>query len=336
MADLHLYRSIVKVRDFLLGLLGKEVLIFLCFLVLSGIFWLVMALNETYEKEVQVEVQLVNIPKNVVITEELPSLIKVTVRDKGYQIGSYLYGKVLKKLKIDFNTYSNGKGGGGMTNTELQRLLYQRLYGSSKIVSIKPDRLEFQYNLGRNKKVPVKLLGHIVPAKGYYLAKAAFEPDSVVVYAVKPLLDSISVVYITPQQVVNFRDTVRREVPLRKIAGAKVTPQTVRMTLTPDVLAEEEVEVPIEAVNMPEDKVLRTFPQKAKVRFVAGARILRNMPKNAETKQLLPRGFRVVADYQDIMSRQADKCRLFLRSTPMGIRSAQLVTDEADYLIEQR
>ena len=336
MASLHLYRTIIKVRNFLLRLISKEVLIFLFFFVLSGIFWLLMALNETYERELQVRVQLINVPKNVVITEELPQTVRVTVRDKGYAIGSYLYGKVLKKVKVDFETHSNGKGGGGMSNTELQRTILNLMYNSTKVVSIKPDRLEFQYNLGRHKKVPVKLLGHIVPANGYYLSKVAFDPDSVVVYAAKPLLDAISVVYITPQQVLNFRDTVKREVQLRHIKGTKVMPEQVKMTLAPDVLAEEEVEVPIEAINMPDDMVLRTFPSIIKVRFVVGSRVLRNMPKRAETKQLLPRGFRVVADYNDIVSRQSDKCRLTLVSFPAGVRNAQLVNNEVDYLLEQR
>ena len=295
-----------------------------------------MALNETYEREVQVGVQLVNVPKNVVITEEPPATVKVTVRDKGYFIGSYLYGNVLKKIRMDFGTYSNGKGGGIMTNAEVQRQLYQLLYKSTKIVSLKPDRIEFQYNLGRHKKVPIKLLGHIQPEKGYYLAKAKFEPDSITVYAAKALLDSIKVVYIAPQQVVNFRDTVRRDVPLRRIAGAKVMPETVRMTLIPDVLAEEVVEVPIEAVNMPEGMVLRTFPSKVKVHFVVGARILRKMPKNAETKQLLPRCFHVIADYHDIAGGEGDKCKLTLRSVPGEVRNARLEKDEVDYLLEQR
>ena len=41
---------------------NKEFLIFLFFLILSGTFWLLMTLNETYEKEIEVPVTLVEIP----------------------------------------------------------------------------------------------------------------------------------------------------------------------------------------------------------------------------------------------------------------------------------
>ena len=46
-------RSLLRmVRDFLFSTANKEFLIFLFFLALSGIFWLFMTLDETYEQEV--------------------------------------------------------------------------------------------------------------------------------------------------------------------------------------------------------------------------------------------------------------------------------------------
>ena len=56
-------------------------------------------------------------------------------------------------------------------------------------------------------------------------------------------------------------------IDLRKFTNAKCIPSKVKMKLYPDVLTEESVEVPIEAINMPEDKVMRTFPSKVKVRW---------------------------------------------------------------------
>ena len=38
------------IRDFLFSKTNREFLIFLLFLLLSGIFWLMMTFNETYEK----------------------------------------------------------------------------------------------------------------------------------------------------------------------------------------------------------------------------------------------------------------------------------------------
>ena len=46
------------IRNFLFSSANKEFLIFLFFLSLSGIFWLMMTLNETYEKEFKLPVRL--------------------------------------------------------------------------------------------------------------------------------------------------------------------------------------------------------------------------------------------------------------------------------------
>ena len=323
------------IRKFLFKMVNKEFLIFFFFLALSGVFWLLMALNETYEKEVSVEMRMVNVPKNVVIVNELPSTARFTIRDKGFIMMGYLYGNILRPLTIDFNTYANAKREGSVSGTDLQKQLYLQLYKSSKITAIKPEKIDFSYNFGQNKKVPAKLLGYVIPSNGYYMSRVKFDPDSVTVYASKKLLDSIKTAYTVRQHIANVTDTTSMMVSIRKIQGAKFVPSNIKMTLYPDVLTEESVEVPIEAVNMPDGYVLRTFPLKVRVKFVVGANKLKSMPKNIETKTLLPTGFKLVADYNNISNKE-EKCKIYLRSVPNGIRNARPEVSEVDYLIEQR
>ncbi len=80
------------VGNFLFSSLNKEFPIFLFFLLLSGAFWLMMALNETYEEELKVPVRLVGMPRNAVMTDEPADTVKVTVRDKGFTLVTYKYG----------------------------------------------------------------------------------------------------------------------------------------------------------------------------------------------------------------------------------------------------
>ena len=76
-------------RNFLSRIVSKEFLIFLFFLVLSGAFWLVMTLNETYEREFSIPLRIVDVPRNVVITSDPDTVVRFTVRDKGYMIAAY-------------------------------------------------------------------------------------------------------------------------------------------------------------------------------------------------------------------------------------------------------
>ena len=69
------------IRYFLSKLINKEFLFFLFFLLLSGLFWLTNVLDDYYEHEFTVGVRLTKIPKNVVLTSEMDSVVRVVVRD---------------------------------------------------------------------------------------------------------------------------------------------------------------------------------------------------------------------------------------------------------------
>ena len=54
-----------RVRDFFFSAVNKEFLIFLSFLLLSGAFWLILTLNETYEREIVMSTRLEGVPKSL-------------------------------------------------------------------------------------------------------------------------------------------------------------------------------------------------------------------------------------------------------------------------------
>lgn len=314
-------------RGFLFKLLNKEFLFFLFFLALSGIFWLMMTLNETYEQEIPIGLRLTGIPKNVVMTTEMSDTAYITVRDKGFMLLSYITSSKLHPLTYNFSSYADRQTNKGQISVaDIQKSVRKQLFASTVITAIKAERLEFYFNYGLNKEVEVKLVGNVVPASNFYLSHVQFSPEKVVVYATKDKLDSIHSVTTEYQNIVNFDDTVVRKVRLKPIVGAKIVPSTISLTLYPDILTEESVEVPITAINKPEGLTVRTFPQKVKVRFTVGASMFRT---------IRPSDFQVVVDYREIAARPSDKCNLYLQSKPHGVSNAHLEIKQIDYLIEQ-
>ena len=316
------------VRNFLFSSANREFLTFFFFLVLSTIFWLMTALNETYEREIGVPAYLVNRPKNVVVTSDMEDTVRVTVRDKGFALLAYTYGEGIRPINVNFQSAITRQSGYGVVSSqELMKMINQRFSGSSKIVQVKPDRLDFHYNYGLSRQVSVKMSGHVVPGKSFYLARTRFWPEKVTVYGSKQALDSLRFVKTVPINITNFNDTVLRTVALETIKGVKIVPNTVRIGLYPDILTEENIEVPITAINMPEGKVLRTFPQRVTVNFIVGASMFRSIS---------PEQFAVVVDYNEIIDHPSDKCSIHLRETPQGVRNARLKMTQVDYLIEEQ
>jgi len=314
------------IRTFLFSKANKELLVYLFFLALAGVFWLNLTLNETYEKEFAIPVSVEGIPKNAVLTSDETDTIRMTIRDKGLTLLSYLYGDGLKKLKVSFRTYSKNNGTGVIPAQDLQKLVYQQLASGSRIISAKPDKLEFFYNYGAKKLVPVRWSGRVIPEELYYISRVAYSPDSVTIYASQEKLDSINMVYTEQLNYANFRDTLIANCELSKMKGVKMVPDRVKVSFFTDVLTEERIEgIPITGINMPKGLLLRTFPAKVTVSFVTGVNTYR---------QLKREDFTVVADYNEIKNNPSEKCRIYLKEMPRGISKTRLETTLVDYLIE--
>ena len=313
------------VRNFLSAIVNKEFLIFLFFLSVSGLFWLVITVTETYEREFSVPLRLVNVPKDIVVTSEVDDTVKVTIRDKGYILLAYKYTLTDDPISIDYKLHAPKDEKSTVSTSELQKLIYQQLSKSSRIISLKPDRLVYYFPRGKSKTVPLRLNGKIVMGQSHYVSRIVFSPERVDVYARKSLLDSIHYAFTENMVISNLTDTIVRTVALKKVLGAKFVPSEVKVTIYPDILTEANVEVPITAVNMPEGKTLRTFPSRVKVLFVTGVGNVRNISANQ---------FRVEADYSDIEAHPSEKCSLSLVAMPQGVRNPRLEISEVDYLIE--
>ncbi len=316
-----------KISNFLFGKTNKELLIFLFFFAVAGIFWLLMTLNESYEQEIRVPVYYTNVPKSVVFSSSETDTVRITVHDKGIMLLTYLYGDMLKPIPIDFSNHVRKNGSGEVQASELIKIITPKLSASSKLISVKPEKLSFFYNFGERKKVPVKWAGHVKPDDLFFIANTVYEPDSITVYALREKLDSLDIVNTEILNYTKFRDTLTVKTKLQKMPGVKMVPNEITIRFMTDVLTEESIEnIPVEGINMPKGKVLRLFPAKVGVKFVAGVKTYQRLSVS---------DFKVVADYNEIKTAPSQKCTIKLVKKPEGISQVQLNYTELDYLIEE-
>jgi hypothetical protein len=234
--------------------------------------------------------------------------------------------KIDGDIEVDFNSFAQTNGTGTVSHSDLSRLIQQKLPTSTKLDAVKPEKLTFYYNYGERKKVPVRCQGKAIPLATHYISNTAITPDSVYVYASKQKLDSIKWVDTEDFSRADIDDTLLVVAKLQHINGVKMVPDRVNVTFQTDVLTEGEIEgVPICGLNMPEGKVLRTFPAKVTVKFVTGINVYRTLSAS---------DFTVIADYNEIAEHPSEKCKLYLEQVPQGITRATLVHKQVDYLIE--
>ena len=184
-----------KIKDFLLSDKSREFLIFLFFFLIAGGFWLLQTLNSDYEAEFSIPVRIKDVPNNVVLTSEPPSELRVRVKDKGTVLLNYMLGKSFFPVNLGFLDYKGKDNHVKIYASDFEKKILSQLNVSSKILSIKPDTLEYIYSEGKSKLVPVRFQGKVTAGLQYYVSDTICNPDSVLVYAPEGILDTITTAY---------------------------------------------------------------------------------------------------------------------------------------------
>lgn len=303
---------------------SREYFVFAFFLLLSGVVWLAVSLNDYYEREMVIPVLITDIPKTVAMDEGNEDTIRITVRDKGYSFINYIYGGELGPIKLKFDNYKRKSGTLSVSSAELKKNILRMLENTATVTAIKPERLEYTYSYGVSKVVPIRLAGRIEPAEAYYIAQTQIIPDHVTIYVSQSIADSVKYVTTEDLNITNFFDSVNIDAKLKPMRGVNFSHNTVRVRLLADILTEEEVEVPVKAINVPEGVSLRFFPSRVKVKYVVGVSL---------TNEISSSGFVVQADYKDITP-GTDKCKIQLVQRPHAVMRASTEVTQVDYLIE--
>lgn len=304
---------------------NKQANAFLFFLLLSAAFWLFTMLNEETKDEISIPVELINVPQNVVITTATAQNVQVTVRDKGFFLLRYKFRKDFTPLTIDFNNYRSTSGYINIAASDLLKQISQQLASSTQISGLRPQQIEYYFNYGESKRLPVKIRGEFEPADMTFVSSIRYAPDSVMVFAKHEVLDTMQAAYTDFVSMKGLTANKQIHTTFAAIPGVKYEPDSVGISVSIDRYIEKTVQVPVEQVNFPATKILRTFPSNVNVTFQVGMKMY---------KKITDKSFVIAVDYEDIRQNTSPRFPLMLRSIPDGVRHAHITPSEVDYVIE--
>lgn len=307
---------------------GRDILVFAFFVVISTGFWILQKLDDSFETDIRVPLELINIPEGIIITSPLPEEVTFTVKDRGTNLFNYMHrSDSIEPLRLDFAIYDNGAAAGkaSISATDVQRAFLQQMNSSTQVVRLTPSKFEFHYNRGMSRRVPVKFTGQITTDTKNYLQDLIYYPDSVTVYAPKAILDTLRYAYTTAKNLTGLSKTTDFTIDFPKISGVKCVPDKVRISAHVDYYTEQTLKVPVIGLNFPADVSLKTFPAEVTLKFRVGA---------ANAKNLSPSNFVLAATYEELLHNPYQKFRLELRSTPRGVSNVRIYPPEVEYLLE--
>lgn len=330
--DSYRIKKILKKIGILLASPGfKELLVFFVFLCISMLLWVMLTMDETLENTVEVDVELVGVPEDIIITSPCADRIAVVVRDKGTNLFHYFRHRP-QPISIPFGRLRVGsmEGRAMLGVADLQHMIQDCLLSSTKIQRIQPDSLEVYFARGNEKKVvPVRIRGTVSTAAEYYLDSLYPKPEKIEVRAPRSILDTLSAVYTQPLDLKYLTKSVSAESELTPLRGVMFSQPSVHVDAKVDFYIEQSHEVPILVSNFPADKNLRLFPSReVKVTYIVGY---------AHAASISKEDFVLRVTYEEILKYQEQrlmKIPLHLRSYPDGITNIRIEPQQVDYLIE--
>lgn len=307
---------------------SKNILVFLFFFAMASAFWVVQKLDEAITLKVTVPVQLSNVPKDVIITTELPQKMQIKVRDKGSELLSLFWEPILDTLSIDFDLYDSHEitDNTVLMPSLIQQLLKEKLPARTIITEMAPDTLLYAYNRGIHRKLPVRLRGDILTNPQYNLDGYTFVPDSVEVYAPAKMLDTLQAAYTEACLLEDLTESTHLVLPLAHSRFMRIFPDTVALDVNVDILMRKTIEVYVQGIDFPEGKELRTLPATVSLTYLVSA---------AQAKFVDNNLFQVTVSYDDIKDSSSTKCKPQIIKKPGSVSSAFITPQQVDFVIEE-
>ncbi|MDE6813960.1 MAG: hypothetical protein K2J28_09085, partial [Duncaniella sp.] len=146
--------------------------------------------------------------------------------------------------------------------------------------------------------------------------------DSVTLYSVTDLPHNLKYVSTEPIVKSNLKDTMRYEIRVKPIAGVRIIPETVTVTVPIEPLIMRKRFVGIEVENLPDETNLITFPSKVEISYL--------VPMSAYNDDY------PVKAYVDFRAAQPSRKKLAvsLSSMPVIYHNISFTPDSVEYIIE--
>ena len=302
---------------------------YLVFLLAAFFFWIIMKGGEGDKvTQVKYNLQIVNLPNGIVITSKPPKQVYIEIKTRGYNSlltgFSSFFGKTSNTIEVEYNQFKDGI----IEPYRWKEILRRYIPEGAEVVSAEPSNLEISAKAVSHRYIPVAYEPHIrFLNSNYRLFGMEIRPSKVNVTAPQDVLDSLAYIYVADSLFTGVHDSLEVRLPLKQIANARLSTDSVTVKLDIDLVTERKVRVPIEAINVPKGVTIRIFPYEAEVSF----KVRSSLNEAVDTKQ-----FQLTVDYNSLShTASSDKCELVLLKKPNEAMAVQYKPSQVECVTEQ-
>ena len=316
--------KLIELKEFLSSSKGRDILLYLVFVIISFAFWAILSLNNLIQDNYKVMFRITGIPQGVTMINDYPREFNVTVKNNGYVLLKYMIGDN-PEITVDFKEYANGNGQLLISRQEMEDMLVAEFGSGTSIVSFSPESLSIKYTSLPGKKVPVEIYGDYVANFQYVVnGEIMAVPDSVTIYSDAGNLSAINKVRTEKIISRNLTDSLYVKIAIQNIKDVRAVPDSVDVMIPVEPLVTKRSSIPVIVKNLPENVSVVVFPSSVQVSYL--------LPMSLYNDRLDDK-FEASVDYGDIQGNNA-KLPVRIEIAPEIYQNIQLETDSVEYVIE--
>ncbi len=309
---------------------GRDWVTFALCLLLAFSIWLIHNLTLDYSDflTVQMTVRCDNIEGHAVRSANSCDVV-ARCRTSGYNIIRHARAFRRSSVEVPMDRQSlTHKSGESfyITRKELNEAAHL-LYGEKVNVEyFLSDTLYFRFPYETHKRVPVFPVRSLSFAPQYMsLDDLNVEPDSVTVYGEPYHLENVDRIFTETIKLQNLKASAAGVARLEKVKGVRLSENEVHYSI--DVMRYVEVirDVPIDVINVPDDKELMIYPSKAEVIF----RCVFPLVSDVSLAEFY-------IDYNDYIGSRSGKCIPSPGFLPEGVLEYELVPEIFECVLTEK
>jgi YbbR domain-containing protein len=249
-------------------------------LVMALLLWFHVATEKVYEYTKNFPVKISNLPKGLILSEEIPQEVQVNIRGKGKELLKLLLTEK-KNLQIDIKDFKAGESDYTFKPQEIP--IPEGLdLKVDEIVS--PKSIKINLDHSTEKKVPIHSQITILPEEGYLqVGEVSLAPLEVVISGPIKLVRGIESIETEKKVLDGVTQPISDRIGLTLPKGYNLKLSFNQVKFSADVqkgIEKEIPSVPVETVNLPKGRKAIIQPDSIKVVIFVAENVVGQLTEN--------------------------------------------------------
>jgi hypothetical protein len=310
---------------------NRKASVFAVCLIIAAFFWSITTLSMEITSMVRFPVKYVNLPKDKIVSNNLPDSLEMEVRASGFEIVRYRLQQHLDPVILDASAYKPHKGSDYfyLTTTARMENINRQLGKEMKVLNIVPDTIFLNFSKKISKMVPVIARVKATFQKNFQQNDSILiVPGEVRVSGSPVLLEKVKELHTQDIQVSGLDKsyTVRKAILVgADLKQLELSTDSVSIHIPVSKYTEGQVEVPLEILHVPAGMSLKVFPDKIKITYLVAFDSFEKIKADM---------FQACVDYQKLEA-GSSKIHVDLVRFPSNVRSVSLSPDRVEYIVRK-